>query len=145
MKSDLAAELILEAAKDFSKRRAELWRDVHLEHMTVHEIGEHRADVTEGNPWPLMGVVWERLHYDWSSGHSVEGVVVDSNIFKPGSTWGIWVRPHESGSLVEVKATRRLKGRGLLLAPFFPTGLAKRDVEDYLKRFLDRIAAEQAK
>jgi hypothetical protein len=41
----------MEAARDFSPRRAELWRDVYVEHMTIHDRGETWADVSEGNPW----------------------------------------------------------------------------------------------
>ena len=46
-------EKVLEAARDFSPRRAELWPDVHVEHLEVHDIGETFAVVTEGNPWPI--------------------------------------------------------------------------------------------
>ncbi len=82
----VAAERVLEAARDFSDRRAELWPDVHVEHLHVHARSETSADVTEGNPWPI-GHVWERLRYDWSEPGVVKGVVIDSNLFKPGSTW----------------------------------------------------------
>lgn len=63
--SSASADRVLTAARDFSARRADLWRDVHVEHLEVHDSGEAWADVTEGNPWPI-GVVWERVHYDWS-------------------------------------------------------------------------------
>ena len=53
-------------------RRAELWPDVHVEHLGVHESGETFAEVTEGNPWPI-GYVWERLRYDWSEPGWVKG------------------------------------------------------------------------
>ena len=65
--SSASPEQVLEAARDFSPRRAELWRDVYVEHMTIHDRGETWAVVTEGNPWPRpFGLVWERLRYDWS-------------------------------------------------------------------------------
>jgi len=66
-------ERVLRAARDFSARRADLWPDVHVEHLEVHEEGEDSAEVTEGNPWPI-GFVWERLRYDWSR----TGVAVES-------------------------------------------------------------------
>ena len=55
--SSLPHEPILEAARDFTPRRADLWPDVHLEHMVVHDRGETWADVTavevpEGAIWP---------------------------------------------------------------------------------------------
>ena len=42
-------ERVLEAARDFTERRAELWPDVHVAHLQVHETGENFAVVTEGN------------------------------------------------------------------------------------------------
>ncbi len=139
--TSVSPERVLEAARDFSARRAELWRDVYTEHMTVHESGDTWADVTEGNPWPI-GLVWERLRYDWSEPGVLKGAVVDWNLFKAGSTWNLAASPSANGgSRVEITADRRLKGRGLLLWPFFPLGLARRDVANYLRRFLDRLEA----
>lgn len=57
----VAAERVLAAARDFSEQRAEMWPDVHVEHLQVHEMGESFAEVTEGDPWPI-GYVWERQH-----------------------------------------------------------------------------------
>ena len=133
-------EQVLDAARDFTDRRAELWRDVYVEHMTIHDRGDTWADVTEGNPWPI-GLVWERLRYDWSTPGVVKGTVVDSNIFKTGSTWEIRATPADDGSRVEVIGVRHLRGRGLLLWPFFPTGLARRDVAEYLRQFLAKVEA----
>lgn len=82
----LAPDVVLTAARDFSDRRAEMWPDVHVEYLTVHEVGDDYAIVTEGNPWPI-GYVWERLRYDWSTDTALRGTVIESNLFKPGSTW----------------------------------------------------------
>lgn len=136
---------VLEAARDFTPRRAELWRDVHVEHLHVHDRGETWADVTEGNQWPI-GLVWERLRYDWSEPDRVSATVIESNIFRPGSTWEIRARESERGSTVEVIGVRHLRGvRGWLLWPFFPLGLARRDVAAYLKQFLSRVEAHEPK
>ena len=43
------------------------------------------------------------------------------------------------GSQVEIIGVRHLKGKGWLLWPFFPLGLAHRDVAAYLRMFLDRV------
>jgi hypothetical protein len=136
--SDLSPDVVLAAARDFSERRADRWPDVHVEHLRIHEMGDTWAEVTEGNPWPI-GVVWERLRYDWSDPHALRGTVVDSNLFKPGSTWELWATPENGGSRVEVRANRHLRGRGLLLYPFFPTGVAASTVRDHLKHFLANI------
>jgi hypothetical protein len=133
-------ERVLEAARDVTPRRAELWRDVYLEHMTIHDRGETWADVTEGNPWGPW-LVWERLRYDWSEPGVVKGTVVESNLFKAGSTWEIRAAPAGSGSRVEIVALRCLRGLGWLIWPLFPSGLARRDVAAYLRQFLDRVEA----
>jgi hypothetical protein len=86
-----------------------------------------------------MGIVWERLRYDWSQPGAVKGTVVDSNLFKPGSTWEIWAKPDGDGSVVEVMAVRNLAGRGRLIAPVFPLGLAKKTVSDHLRHFLRKV------
>ena len=39
---------MLEAARDFSPRRADLWPDVHVEHLEVHDRGDTWIEVTEG-------------------------------------------------------------------------------------------------
>ena len=143
--STATPEQILEAARDFSARRAELWRDVYVEHLTIHGQGETWADVTEGNVWPWpFGLVWERLRYDWSRPGAVEGTVIESSLFEPGSTWEVRASPErESGSKVEITAVRRLKGRGRLLWPVFALGLAKRDVSDYLRQFVAAVEATE--
>lgn len=141
--SDLPPDVVLRAARDFSPRRADLWPDVHLEHLEIHEMREHGAEVTEGNPWPI-GHVWERVRYDWSEPSSVRGTVIDSNLFHPGSTWELWAWPDGTGSRVELRADRHLRGRGLLLWPFFPTGSAASSVRGHLRHFLAGIAAGDA-
>lgn len=140
--SSASPEQVLEAARDFSPRRAELWRDVHTQHLTIHDRGEAWADVTEGNPWGPW-LVWERLRYDWSQPGSLRGTVIDSNLFKPGSTWELHVTPAGDGSKVEIVARRHLKGFGWLIWPLFPTGLARRDVAAYLREFLAKVEATE--
>lgn len=115
-----------------------MWPDVHVEFLQVHESGPEYADVTEGNPWPI-GYVWERLHYDWSDPQALRGTVIDSNLFKPGSTWELWATPEGGGSRVEIRAVRHLRGRGWLLAPFFPLGSAAATVREHLRHFLASV------
>ena len=142
--TSVAPERVLEAARDFSERRAEMWPDVYVEHLQVHETGDTFAEVTEGNPWPI-GYVWERLRYEWSEPGSVRGVVTDSNIFKPGSTWEIRATRADGGSRVEIIGVRHLRGlRGRMLAPVFPLGLARRTVADHLRHFLSKIEEQES-
>ena len=43
-----APERVLDAGRDFSERRADVWPNVTFKHLEVHERGETFADVTEG-------------------------------------------------------------------------------------------------
>jgi hypothetical protein len=141
--SELPPDVVLVAARDFTDQRADMWPDVHVEYFHVHEIGESYAEVTEGNPWPI-GYVWERLRYDWTDPNALRGRVIDSNLFKPRSTWELWAFPEENGSRVEIRAVRHLRGRGWLLAPFFlpiPMISAAATVREHLRHFLDSIEA----
>ena len=93
-------ERVLEAAHDFSDRRADVWANVRRRHLEVHERGEYFAEVTEGT-W-VVGLFWERNRYDWSQPGSVKATVVDSNIFQPGSTWELRATARAGGSAVEL-------------------------------------------
>lgn len=141
-RTPVAAERVLEAARDFSARRAEMWPDVHLEHLHVHERGDTFAEVTEGSPWPIgyVGAPPVRL----SKRGVVRAVVTASNLFKPGSTWEIRATAlPDGGSLVEVTAVRMLAGfKGRLLTPVFPLGLARQTVADHLRHFLATLERE---
>lgn len=132
-------ERVLDAARDFSRRRAELWPDVHDEHFEIHQLGDTFAEVTEGNPEPF-GFVWERLRYDWSRPGSVKATVTDSNIFKPGSTWEIRATPYNGGSRVEVIGIRHVKGlKGGLIGVLIRLGIAKLVVAGHLRHFLSKV------
>jgi hypothetical protein len=95
---------VLETARDFSARRADVWPNVKARHLEVHEIGENCADVTEGT-W-VVGLFWERNRYDWSQPGSVKATVIDSNILQPGSTWELRATAHDTGSDVEMVLNR---------------------------------------
>ncbi|MGH8984707.1 MAG: SRPBCC family protein [Acidimicrobiia bacterium] len=133
-------ERVLEAARDFSERRSALWPDVHAEHFVVHQAGEGFAEVTEGNPSPI-GPFWERLRYDWSEPGTIKAVVIDSNIFRPGSTWEITATPADGGSRVAVTMVREFKGlKGRLVGTIMiRTGLAKRTSARHLRHFLAQL------
>lgn len=87
---------VLEAARDFSDRRAEVWPNVRARHLEVHRRGENFAEVTEGT-W-VVGLFWERNRYEWSEPGSVKATVIDSNIFQPGSTWELRATTRDGGS-----------------------------------------------
>jgi hypothetical protein len=87
-------EQVLAAAYDFSERRAQIWRDVEVKHLTVHERGDAWAEVTE----------------DCSEPGTVTASVLDSNVFRPGSTLELRAVPREGrGSEVEMIITHNFR------------------------------------
>jgi Polyketide cyclase / dehydrase and lipid transport len=107
--SSLPPERVLEAAHDFSERRAEVWPAVSVGRLEVHEVGDTWADVTEGTrAGPVVN--WERCRYDWSQPGSVKATVTDSNVYAfPGSSWEIKATPKNGGSQVQMMWVREFK------------------------------------
>lgn len=129
---------VLEAAGDFSARRAELWSNVSADRFEVHESGSTFAEVTEAT-W-VVGVFWERSRYDWSQPGSIRGTVVDSNVFAPGSTWELRVRPRDGGSEAEMILTRGFqKGPKGRIAAAANHTVARLFWRPYLKGFLKKV------
>ena len=105
LQSSLAPERVLDAAHDFSARRAEVWPAVSVPRLTVHDYGDTWADVTEGTrAGPVVN--WERCRA--MTGHTPgrsprPATVIDSNVYGvPGSSWELEAEPSDSGSSVEM-------------------------------------------
>jgi hypothetical protein len=102
---------VLEAARDFSPRRAEVFPAVSTDEMTVHALEGTSADVTEGTAAGI-GVNWERCRYDWSQPDVVTATVTDSNVYAfPGSSWQLRATPSGEGSEVEMTWERKFQRR----------------------------------
>lgn len=113
-----APEAVLAAATDFSARRPELWSNIDPSAYVVHAVGDTWAEATEGSA--VLGGIWARERYDWSTPGTIRAEVQASNVFKPGSSWELHVRPAgaSGGSSVEWVSRRQaqgLKGQLLLL------------------------------
>jgi Polyketide cyclase / dehydrase and lipid transport len=117
----LPPDRVLAAAHDFSPRRAETFPAVSVKRMTVHELADSSADVTEGTrAGPIVN--WERCRYDWSRPGSVLATVIDSNVYAfPGSSWEIKAAPKSGGSEVEMIWAREFQRgpRGRLFGALF--------------------------
>jgi hypothetical protein len=136
VRSTLAPAEVLRILTDFSERRAEAWPGVDLDKLTVHEIGEDFADVTEGN-----SIGWERERYRWDvTAGTVTAETVESNLWDEGSRWDYRVTPAGVGSLVGVRLQRHGKGvRGKLAEALLPV-IGKKMITDSLTSALKTSA-----
>ena len=92
-------------------RRHRFWSHVTPKRSSVHERGADYLDITEGDY--LVGPSFERSRYEWSEPGTVAGTVLESNIFKPGSTFTLRASPRaEGGSTVELHIHREFR-RGI--------------------------------
>jgi hypothetical protein len=53
------------------------------------------AEVTEGTM--VLHVFWERCRYDWCEPTQVTATVIESNVFKPDSSWQLQASPRSGG------------------------------------------------
>ena len=110
--STASPEQVIEVAgRDFSPRRAEIWPNVRRSRLTLHDLGEDYADVTEGGTGPAR-FIWERSRYEWSRPGVVTATVTDSNALLPGSTFELRARAVEGGSTVEMVLDRQFRQTG---------------------------------
>lgn len=111
--SSASAQAVIAGARDFSRRRIEVWPNVSARRYQIHATGETFAEVTEA---ALQGLFWERSRYQWSDHGAVRQTVIDSNVLAPGCTWEITATPNGNGSHVECHFRREFKRtpKGLL-------------------------------
>jgi hypothetical protein len=119
--SHLAPQVVLAAGYDFSARRADIFPAVSTNHLEVHDLNAESADITEGTPAGI-GINWERCQYEWAIPGVVTAVVVDSNVYEPGSSrWVLQVAPDAGGSRIEMTWVREFRSgaRGRVFGTLF--------------------------
>jgi hypothetical protein len=129
------------ALTDFSPTRADIWPNIDERHLKVHQVGADRADVTEGSS--LAGGVWERNRYDWSTPGTVRIETIESNTWRPGSSWLYRVEPTDTGSHIQVTVDRRpatLRGRLIAVLLVLAGRRALRRATEQVLRKLDQPA-----
>lgn len=108
----LTPEQFVAGLTDFGPGRSKVFKNSADDYLTVHDLGQHQADVTEGS-----GGVWERLHYDWSDTRSVKLTTTDSNVFGGASGYTYTLTPQTDGTtdidVVIVREGKNFKGRVL--------------------------------
>lgn len=103
--SSASPEQVLAAARDFSAHRAQIWPNVEAKRLEVHDRGDTWAEVTEDTM--VLGVFWERCRYEWSEPTQITATVIESNVFKPGSSWQLQAAPRSDGGSVVAAAVVR--------------------------------------
>jgi Polyketide cyclase / dehydrase and lipid transport len=134
--SALTPEQVIDAVKDFSERRRELWPII--DSYEVNEVTKDFADVTEGTD-ALGKNFWARERYEWPEPGLVRTDTTDSNVFAPGSSWQLRATAREGGSRVEVVNDRKMKRDPLSQAIGLAMRLTKSKYRKDLKRFLERV------
>jgi hypothetical protein len=138
---DVSPEAFVAALTDFSERRPELWPNLSASLYRVHTTGPTWAEVTEGTD--VLGGVWARERYDWSTPGTVTLRLLEAPAFVPGTTITYRVTARNGGCHVAVdfqRIARTAKGR-LVGAILQVTG-ARRFRAD-LRETLARLAARQ--
>ena len=108
VESPLAPDRVIAALVDFGDRRPDLWPAIDPSVYRVHEVGESWAEVTEGSD--VLGGIWARERYDWSTPGVVTATIQDSNLWRPGGTWALKAEALPGvGSRLTVVRDRRAK------------------------------------
>jgi Polyketide cyclase / dehydrase and lipid transport len=138
----LPAQTFLAALTDFSDRRPAIWPGLSARLFRVHELGERWAEATEGTD--VLGGIWARERYDWSTPGVVTIRCIQSPFFRSGTTTTWRVSPTASGCHVEVDLHRVARSpRGALVGVLVQL-MGKRRFAAELRTALARLAAEPA-
>ena len=127
---------VIDAVKDFSERRAEVWPII--DKYEVHDVTTSFADVTEGTD-ALGTNFWARERYEWPEPGLVRATTTDSNVFEPGSSWELRATPRDGGSRVEVVNDRTMRRSPISQAVGLAMRLTRFRYRNDLKKFLGRV------
>jgi Polyketide cyclase / dehydrase and lipid transport len=132
----LSPEQVIDAVKDFSERRAELWPKI--DSYEINEVTEDFADVTEGTDF-LGKNFWARERYEWPEPGLVRTTTTDSNVFEYGSSWQLRATAGGGASRVEVVNDRKMKRDPVSRLIGLGMRLTKRTYRKELEQFLSRV------
>lgn len=128
------------ALTNFTDRRPAVWPGLSPKLYRVHDVGDTWAEATEGTD--VLGGIWARERYDWSTPGVVTIRCLESPYFRAGVTTTWRVSPTESGCHVEVDLHRIARSpRGFLVGALVQL-MGKRRFSAELRTALARVAAE---
>jgi hypothetical protein len=136
-------ERFIAALTDFGPDRPALWPNLDTKFCELHELGETWAEVTEGTD--VLGGVWARERYDWSTPGVVRLTLLDAADFKPGTTTEYRVTAGADGGChVAVDFQRIARSlRGRMVGAVVQLGGSRRFAAD-LRETLDRLGRAPA-
>jgi hypothetical protein len=136
----LMAQQFIAALTDFTDRRPAVWPGLSPRLYRVHHVGDTWAEATEGTD--VLGGIWARERYDWSTPGVVTICCLESPFFRAGVTTTWQVSPTASGCHVEVDLHRMARSpRGFLVGAIVQL-MGKRRFSAELRTALARLAAE---
>jgi hypothetical protein len=136
----ITAQHFLAALTDFTDRRPKIWPGLSPRLYRVHDVGDTWAEATEGSD--VLGGIWARERYDWSTPGVVTIRILESAFFRPGvkSTWRI--SPTPAGCHVDVDLHRIARSpRGFLVGALVQV-MGKRRFAAELRTALARLAKD---
>ena len=137
----LSPQQFIDALTDFTDRRPAIWPGLSPRLYRVHQVGDTWAEATEGTD--VLGGIWARERYDWSTPGVVTIACLESPFFRagPSSTWR--VSPTATGCHVEVDLHRIARSpRGLLVGILVQLMGARRFAAE-LRTALATLAAQR--
>jgi hypothetical protein len=138
----IAPERFIAALTDFSPDRPRLWPNLSAKYYELHERGADWADVTEGTD--VLGGVFARERYDWSTPGIVRLRLIESPRFVPGTIIEYRVTPRDGGCHLEVDFQRIAHDlRGRLVGVLVQLG-GSRQFSAQLRETLARLDREAA-
>jgi polyketide cyclase/dehydrase/lipid transport protein len=136
----LTPRRFIDALTDFTDSRPAIWPGLSPRLYRVHQLGDTWADATEGTD--VLGGIWAREHYDWSTPGIVTIRCLESPFFRAGVTTTWRVSPTASGCHVEVDLHRIARSpRGFLVGALVQL-MGRRRFSAELRTALARLAAE---
>ena len=108
VESSAAPARFIAAATDFTEKRLQYWPTIGAKRYAVHSVGDHVAEVDEGE-----GPVWARVRYEWTR-DTVRMTSLTSNTHRPGDTWEMRVHERgDGGSRIDIRMDFNWRGLGL--------------------------------
>lgn len=136
--TEATPEQVVGLLTDFSPERPDHWPALSSKWFEVYSVGEHEADVREGQDRPK---IWAREHYEWSTPGKVTWTVVECPAMAPGSYVSLAAKPAaDGGSDVHGEWDRTSRNAKGVMAVVAMRAMGRRILPRYFKKVYDGLA-----